>query len=462
MVLASAQMTATSPTTDLRAHHHSQGQMPPEGVSDPAKEESKITFLKDEVRSVGGTAEGFASGLQETSLFLMPSLKIEDKASRGGRRTEDGHTAGGASLGSAGQSPSSSLSTHSSPSTSFSSAPTMERSSPNSLPDQQSHFDLGFAQHNVQMAHSGTRVGTQLSPVSTRTGHSDASLTGTDRSGSRKGEEEMKGALLGSRGSPAADLTGRSTSRGSGMEGESSRAGSATSDLPQDLGGDGDWTAGDTKKKTSQNSELPPRTTVRRAMSECSHLAVPTLVAGAYPAGVGGSPLTPTLPDFALMGTISPPRAPYPHVAVRRSLTVTDGTGAAAAWATAMPPPFMTSPLLPASPPPKRHPGSCETTFLLPVPPHTGTSSSQEIENGKLDVRVTAGVDMKVKTWWVKSRFPFFDQSIGGHAVGTPGLAPIGTNGDSYAESILWCLVNLHPVLGSHVPDGFHVLGGRK
>lgn len=398
VVLASAQMTATSPATDLHAR---QGQMPPEGVSDTAKEEeSKITFLKDEVRSVGGTAEGFASGPQETSLFVMPSLKIENKASRAGRRTEDGHTAEGASLGSAGQSPSSSLSTHSSPSTSLPSASTVERSSPDSLPHQKSDFDLGFAQH--------TRVGAQLSPVSTRTGQSDASVAGTDRSSSRKEEEETKRSLLGSRGAPAADLTSRSTSRRSGMEQESTRAGSVTPDLPRDLGGAEDGTvtphaAADTKKKTNQNAELPPRTTVRRAMSECSHLAVPTLVTGAYPAGVGGSPLMPTLPDFALMGTISPPRAPYPHAAVRRSLTVTDGSGAAAdVWATAVPPPFMTSPLLPSSPPPKRHPGSCETTFLLPVPPHAGTSSSQEIENGKRHVRVTVGMEMRLKTRWMK------------------------------------------------------------
>lgn len=383
VVLACAQVPATSAATDLHAHHHSQDQTPPGGGRDPAKEEeSKITFLKDEVRSAGGTTEGSASGGQETA-SLMPSLKIEDKASRGGRQREDGHGAGG-------QSPSSHLSTHSAPSTSLPSAPTMESSSPNSLPDP----DLDFAQLNVQNTHLDTKVGTRMSPVSTRTGQSNTSLSGSDRSSSRKEAEKTKGSLPG----PAADLTSRSTSRGSGMERESFRAGSGpptsrgvtdmapTSDLPQDLGAAEDETAAmhaAAKKKTSQNSELPPRTTVRRTMSECSHLAVPTLVAGAYPAGVGGPPMTPNLPDFALMGAISPPRAPYPHVAVRRSLTVTDSTGAAAAWATAMPSSFMTSTLLPSSPPPKRHPGSCETNFLLPVPPHAATSSSQEAENGK-------------------------------------------------------------------------------
>lgn len=381
VVLASAQMTATSAATDLHAHHHSQGQG---GVSDPAKEEeSKINFLKDEVRSVGGTTEGSTSGLQETPTFLMPLLKIEDKAWRGGRQREDGHGAGGASLGSAGQSPNSPLSTHSSPSAS------LERSSLNSSPDQKSHSDLDFTQHNMQNINLDTKVGVQMSSVVTRTGDSNTSLTGTDRPSSRNGGKVLKGFS-----GPAADL---STSRGSGMEPESFKAGSGTStsrgasdvaptsEPNQDLGGAEDQTSVNTKKNMSQSSELPQRTTVRRTMSECSHLAVPSLVAGAYPAGVGGSPRMPHLPDFALVGAMGPPRAPYPHAAVRRSLTVTDGSGAAAAvLVTARPSSLMTSPLLPSSPPPKRLPGSCETNFLLPVPPHARTSSSQETENGKL------------------------------------------------------------------------------
>lgn len=377
VVLASAQMTATSAATDLHAHHHSQGQG---GVSDPAKEEeSKITFLKDEVRSVGGTTEGSVSGLQETSTFLIPFLKLEDKAWREGRQRDNGHGAGGASLGSAGQSPSSPLSTHSSPSTS------LERSSLNSLPYQKSHSDLDFAQHNVQNTQLDSKVGVQMSPVSTRTGDSNTSLTGTDRSSSRNGGEAMKGS--------SAPAAGRSASRGSGMEPESFRAGSGTStsrgapdvaptcDLAQDLGDAGDQTAVNTKKNMRHSSGFPQRTTVRRTMSECSHLAVPSLVAGAY---LGGSPMTPNLPDFALVGAMGPPRSPYPHVAVRRSLTVTDSPGAAAALVTAMPSSLMTSPLLPSSPPPKRHPGSCETNFLLPVPCHAATSGSQATANGKL------------------------------------------------------------------------------
>lgn len=126
--------------------------------------------------------------------------------------------------------------------------------------------------------------------------------------------------------------------------------------------------------KTRPSSDLPQRTTVRRAMSDCSHLSVPTIMGGAYPTGMVGSSLTPNMPDFALVGIACPPRASYPHAAVRRSLTVTEGTDAAATMATLMSSPLMTSPVLPSSPPPKRHHGSCETNLLFPVPPPVGAS----------------------------------------------------------------------------------------
>ncbi|XP_069565889.1 uncharacterized protein map4l isoform X6 [Brachyistius frenatus] len=130
-----------------------------------------------------------------------------------------------------------------------------------------------------------------------------------------------------------------------------------------------------TETKTTYSSELPQRTAVRRAMSDCSHLSVPMVIAGTYPTSMGGSPvMTANVPNFSLMGPACPPRAPYPHVAVRRSLTVTDATEATAAMATIMSSPLLMSPLLPSSPPPKRHHGSCETNFLLPVPPPVGTS----------------------------------------------------------------------------------------
>ncbi|XP_056247788.1 microtubule-associated protein tau-like isoform X2 [Seriola aureovittata] len=131
----------------------------------------------------------------------------------------------------------------------------------------------------------------------------------------------------------------------------------------------------ETKTSHGGGGELPQRTAVRRAMSDCSHLSVPMVMAGTYPTSMGGSPgMTPNVPNFTLMGAACPPRVPYPHAAVRRSLTVMDGAEAAAAMVTMMSSRLMTSPVLPSSPPPKRHHGSCETSFLLPVPPPAGTS----------------------------------------------------------------------------------------
>lgn len=165
----------------------------------------------------------------------------------------------------------------------------------------------------------------------------------------------------GSSSSPSRGVTGRVT----------------THDLSQDLSRVEDRRVGlhataNRETKTSQSTELPQRTTVRRAMSDCSHLSVPTVMAGTYPTGMGGLLAMPN------MQNICPPRAPYPHVAVRRSLTVTEGTEAAAAMATMMSSPLMTSPVLPSSPPPKRHHGSCETNFLLAVPPPAGTCVSTQ------------------------------------------------------------------------------------
>lgn len=184
--------------------------------------------------------------------------------------------------------------------------------------------------------------------------------------------------------------------------------GVVTHDRSQDLSRAEDGRVGlratlNTETKTSRSSELPQRTTVRRAMSDCSHLSVPTVMAGTYPTGMGGSPVLPNMPNFAMIGTVCPPRAPYPHVAVRRSLTVTDGTEAAAAMATMMSPPLMTSHVLPSSPPPKRHHGSCETNFLLAVPTPSKTSANSTQDNklnlmGKsffLCACVSVGMDMR-------------------------------------------------------------------
>lgn len=204
------------------------------------------------------------------------------------------------------------------------------------------------------------------------------------------------------------ERTGSSSSPGRGVTGRVT-----THDLSQDLSrvehGRVELRATVNREtKTSQSTELPQRNTVRRAMSDCSHLSVPTLMAGTYPTGMGGLPVMPN------MQNVSPPRAPYPHMAVRRSLTVTEGTEAAAAMATMMSSPLMTSPVLPSSPPPKRHHGSCETNFLLAVPPPAGTCVSSPQDNiinitGKsffLCAYVYVGMEIRkkcIRVYWVNS-----------------------------------------------------------
>ncbi|XP_034743547.1 microtubule-associated protein 4 isoform X7 [Etheostoma cragini] len=151
---------------------------------------------------------------------------------------------------------------------------------------------------------------------------------------------------------------------------------------------------------TSKSSEMPQRIAVRRAMSDCSHLSVPMVMTGTYPTGMGG------VPNFALMGTTFPPRAPHPHVAVRRSLTVTGSTDAAAAMATTMSSPLMTPTVLPSSPPPKRHHGSCETNVLLPVPLPAGMSIDNN-QDSKLNTTVKSdNKDKQEKT----DKFDTFDK----------------------------------------------------
>lgn len=148
---------------------------------------------------------------------------------------------------------------------------------------------------------------------------------------------------------------------------------------PRDAGCAGGPTVGpcaapNREPRTNPSMDLPQRTAVRRAMSDCSHLCVPTMMGGAYPTGMVGSSLTPNMPEFALVGVACPPRGSYSHGAVRRSLTVTEGTDAAATMAALASSPLLASPVLPSSPPPKRHHGSCETSLLLPVPPPVGAS----------------------------------------------------------------------------------------
>ncbi|XP_067461052.1 microtubule-associated protein 4 isoform X7 [Thunnus thynnus] len=165
-------------------------------------------------------------------------------------------------------------------------------------------------------------------------------------------------------------------------------------------------------REIKTSSELPQRSVVRRAMSDCSHLSVPMVKTETYPTGMGGPQVvTPNLPNFALMGTACPSRVPYPHMAVRRSLTVTDGTEAAAAMATMMSSPLMMSPVLPSSPPPKRHHGSCETNFLLTVPPPAGTSVNST-QDSKLNTKVKSdNKDKQEKTDIMSSKTEKMDTS---------------------------------------------------
>ncbi|XP_057712933.1 uncharacterized protein LOC130929626 isoform X3 [Corythoichthys intestinalis] len=127
--------------------------------------------------------------------------------------------------------------------------------------------------------------------------------------------------------------------------------------------------AGNRGTKNGHASELPQRSVVRRAMSDCSHLSVPSVNAEMYLNSTGDSAaIMPNFTNFAMMGTQCPIRAPYPHMAVRRSLTVTDATETSAAMASTLPSPFMTSHVVPSSPPPRRHHGSCEANLLISVP----------------------------------------------------------------------------------------------
>ena len=103
------------------------------------------------------------------------------------------------------------------------------------------------------------------------------------------------------------------------------------------------------------------RTAVRRTMSDCSHLSVPSSLdlPDAYP----GKPILPgDKPSPMTTGTRPP------HAAVRRSLTVADDRGTGHGAMTLMSPLGRSPPRAPASPPPRRHDGSSEASILLPVP----------------------------------------------------------------------------------------------
>ncbi|XP_068455105.1 microtubule-associated protein 4-like isoform X4 [Clinocottus analis] len=418
-VLASSPLPPSSPASEQCSDWHRQGQVAPGGqISATTQGATEITLTEDEAKSGRGTVAE-APGTQSSK---MPALKIEEDGSRRGRPREDGQRAAGAgSLGSAGQSPTSPLSSNSSPSSTLPS-PSISpgRSFPNSALDRKPASNSNSGQKDLQQNYSvskseffvqGSQVADQsrgmLLPSMQASGQGDrntldACVTRSTRSS--PGNEETEKSATSRDGAAITGPPPPSANTDVGVGGvlesrverenlshiEKGGTGSCAShnrgqsqDRRMEL-----CAALSGETKTSHRSGLPQRTAVRRAMSDCSHLSVPMMMAGTYPTGMGGSPaMIPNVPNFALLGTACLPRAPYQHVAVRRSLTVTGGTEAAAAMATMMSSPLMTSDVLPSSPPPKRHHGSCETNLLLPVPLPSGTSMNSS-QDSKLNTAV--------------------------------------------------------------------------
>uniref|UniRef100_A0A8D3B3L9 Microtubule-associated protein n=1 Tax=Scophthalmus maximus TaxID=52904 RepID=A0A8D3B3L9_SCOMX len=490
-VVASSLLSPSSPAPAQHSEWHSQGQMAPGGqVAAAATAQGGLRTTEDEVKLGRSRTGGVWSGAvaEAPTSASMPALKIEDEGSRRGRLKVEGNVLEGAveSLGSAGQSPSSHLSSYSSPSSAL---PSPSISPGKSLPDStlypkpttKPNCGPGDLQQNYTGSKDGFYIqGHQMTSqdqcllpplkhapgLEERNSSSPSFAAGTISSVGNKEDEKKSVSSPKCRGlhgslkenlvaglsgnqtlkptsgkqsvdtqpvgtAPAADPTGGKAGATAGATaglppasankakvgfgvglGESGMERDNTShaenrgvgagispsigkieseiaihDLSKDLNRVDDGRVGSSatlnrEKKTSQGREFPQRTTVRRAMSDCSHLSVPMVMAGTYPISIGGSPvMTPNVSNFAMMGSACPPRVPYPHVAVRRSFTVMDGAEAAAAMATMMSSQLMTSPILPSSPPPRRYHGSCETNFLLPVPPPAGMSINSNQDN---------------------------------------------------------------------------------
>nr|XP_040028049.1 uncharacterized protein LOC120816481 isoform X6 [Gasterosteus aculeatus aculeatus] len=474
-VMASSPLSPSSPASDRRSDRHRQGQPAPGGqVAGATHRGSEITLTVDEAKSGRGRAEEPLSGTVAEAPGI-PELKVEDEGSRGGRPREEGYRMGwtGGSLGSAGQRPSSPLSSHSSTSSTLPS-PFIPpgRVFPNSLPDRTAASNSKFGQDHLHQNYLGIKDGSyiqgsqvsaqdrsKLPPSMQAPGQRERNTldpcTASTRSSPGNTEDKEKSTsstspgLFGSlKENSVEDLTNQTLKSSlakqsvdvlptdntpstanqtvgqdrTGLPLGTGKSGSCTlpsRDMTGVLDGQshnligvedrrmGSCAALSGETKTSHSNELPQRTAVRRAMSDCSHLSVPMVMARTYPTGMGGLPaMTPNVPNFALSGTACPPRGPYPHVAVRRSLTVTDATDAAAAMATMMSCPLMTSAALPSSPPPKRHHGSCETNVLLPVPVPSGTSMNS-IQDSKLNTTVKS--DKQVKTDIMPGKTDKFD-----------------------------------------------------
>ncbi|XP_043991448.1 microtubule-associated protein tau isoform X7 [Gambusia affinis] len=451
-VMASSPLSPSSPAAPHHGDWHCQGQMAPGGATATAQTGSRVTLMEDEGKLGRGSTEGNSSGMMAsgTPSFTTPLLNIEDDWSRPERPKEDGLKVGvvGGVLGSAGQSPSSPLSSHSSP-TSTSPSPSLSpgRVFSNSVIDPKpfGQSDLqqnmeGFYLQASQKAVQGHifsehQEKVPLNPSITRDTVShevkkedERITTGSllktlkeDSNASKPGNQILK-PYLGRSGTDVpdpsvSDLTGSKAStalptghapaslsppnRAAGNAGLSvvggyrshgenlshTGTGAATRVPPKSnasekrVASPGPERASnhhedttDRETKTTRGNDIPQRTAVRRAMSDCSHLSVPLVMAGAYPTAMAISQvMAPSTPDFIPMGTPCHPRSSYPHVAVRRSLTVSDGSEGSASMATMISTPLMMSPVVPSSPPPKRHHGSCETNVLLPVPAPVGT-----------------------------------------------------------------------------------------
>ncbi|XP_077392820.1 uncharacterized protein LOC144030407 isoform X2 [Festucalex cinctus] len=414
-VLASSPMSASSLAS---AHHgdlHDPGQMPPEGkVATTPEGGFSVTLTEEELRlGCCRTSSGMTPGTLGQN---MPVLMVEDNKPTGGRLKE-GKQSEGVSLGSAGQTPSSPLSSYSSPSSSLTSPSISPGKLFNSTlePKPGSHvvnFGPNLLQQNLNSSlpsrdgvyiqqSQEVRQG-QGTPIPPKWGSVFEEASGSSCSGDKSNphisQDEATGCLIeGTRiklptggqnpdeqhaaqsianqsgsnmmSSNQANIigVGRVTGKGNANHTEKSlfTGGKENKDAKfQDSNHNEDWkdVTVDNETKNNHPNELPQRSVVRRAMSDCSHLSVPTLNAEMCLNGThGSSALTSNLTNFAMMGTACPLRVPYPHMAVRRSLTVTDATEVLSS-------PLMISPVLPSSPPPRRHHGSCETNVLISVP----------------------------------------------------------------------------------------------
>lgn len=383
-----------------------------QGAAEGTQAMSKTTLFEDDVKLMPHRPDGTSP---ETLNFKIPLVKMEDKSSRGGMLKPDGQRVRGAgsSLGSAGQSPSSPLSSHSPTSYSLPS-PFISPGKyfPNSTPDFKFPSDQDFGQRKglVEGVISPSRsspgyIEREIKSVefpSTRgqesfhTGNQILQPSSGKESIIKPVEADQTGDLLSGVGWNETLQSGKRKEnlshdeiRQTHLHASASRCAKgmvATHDQSQDLSQVEDERPGlfdvfKTERKTSQSNEFPQRATVRRAMSDCSHLSVPMVMAETYPTSMGGSLVIPSMPNPTLMGADCPPKQLFPHMAVRRSLTVTDGSTAAAAMATRMSSPLMTSLVLPSSPPPKKHHGSFETNFLLAVPPPAAPSNSRTADD---------------------------------------------------------------------------------